>query len=44
LKEEHAEYPVIQWSDGFIVNLGQPEYKPEDDLDLRSNFPSNHQY
>jgi hypothetical protein len=26
------------WSDGFIVNLGRPEYKPDDELDLRSKY------
>ncbi|KAJ5805116.1 hypothetical protein N7474_011003 [Penicillium riverlandense] len=24
------------WKDGWIVNMGKPEYSPEDDLDLRS--------
>lgn len=24
------------WKDGYIVNLGKPEYKPEDPLDYRS--------
>jgi hypothetical protein len=26
------------WSDGFIVNFGKPEYKPDDELDLRSKY------
>jgi hypothetical protein len=24
------------WKDGWIVNMGRPEYNPEDDLDIRS--------
>jgi hypothetical protein len=28
------------WGDGFIVNLGAPEYKPEDELNLRSKASS----
>jgi hypothetical protein len=28
------------WSDGFIVNLGKPEYKAEDELNLRSETVS----
>lgn len=26
------------WGDGFIVNLGKPEYKADDDLDLRNDI------
>lgn len=27
-----------EWSDGFIVNLGKPEYKADDELDLRRDM------
>ena len=26
------------WGDGFIVNLGKPEYKADDELDLRRDM------
>lgn len=33
--EERISQSMRGWSDGFIVNLGKPEYRAEDELDFR---------
>jgi hypothetical protein len=39
---DHISDDFSAWGDGFIVNLGKPEYQAEDKLDLRTDMSGWH--